>query len=68
MTAAPVTYQVSLEDLIDIADAAADLDAMKQFYVDQPDMQQQIGARARRLHDIVDRAAAGDVVGIYRNA
>lgn len=49
--------QVDLADLQLMADAAAELDAVKQFFVDRPDEQQRLGAMASRLHDIVERAA-----------
>lgn len=64
-TRPPVTYPVSLADLIDIADAARDLDESRQFYVDRPGEQQQLAARAERLHEIVGRAAAHDAHLIY---
>lgn len=59
------TYSVTLSDLIDIADAAADMDAMKSHLVDQPDQLRHIAARARKLHDIVERAAIGAAARIY---
>lgn len=61
----PVAYPVSLADLINIADAAAELDAMKTFYVDQPDQQNMIAGRVDQLHNIVQRAAAHDADLIY---
>ncbi|MCK9386109.1 MAG: hypothetical protein M0Q15_15980 [Nevskia sp.] len=61
----PVTYPVSLADLVNIADAAAELDAMKIFYVDRPDLQKLIAGRVDQLHDIVQRAAAHDAELIY---
>ncbi len=65
MSRPPITYPVSLADLINVADAAAELDAMKIFYVDQPDMQKLIARRVDQLHDIVQRAAALDAALIY---
>lgn len=65
MSRPPVTYPVSLADLIDIADAACDLDGMKCFYVDQPAVVDQIKARVDRLHSIVERAAGFDQALIY---
>lgn len=65
MSRPPITYPVTLADLADIADAAADLDGMRQFYVDRPDEQRQLAARAERLHAIVERAAAHDAHLIY---
>lgn len=65
MARPPVTYPVNLADLITIADAARELDAMRAHYVDQPDEQQHIGRRAKQLNDIVARAALGDAVLIY---
>ena len=57
MTLAPVTYPVSLSDLITMADAAAELDGMRMFYVDRPDEQQRISRIVSGLHDIAERAA-----------
>lgn len=51
------TYPVQLDDLMLIADAAAELNATTAFFVDQPSEQQRIQAMARRLHDIVQRSA-----------
>jgi len=65
MTRPPVTYPVSLADLVDIADAACELDGMQQHYVDFPDRQKVITDRVARLHDIVQRAAALDEHMIY---
>lgn len=64
-TRPPVTYPVTLADLIDIADAARDLDESRQFYVDRPGERRQIAARSERLHGIVERAAAHDAHLIY---
>lgn len=61
----PVTYPVSLADLVTIADAAAELDGMRMFYVDQPVEQDRISSLVQRLHDMVERAAAHDAVLIY---
>lgn len=65
MSRPPVTYPVSLADLIDIADAACDLDGMKCFYVDHPATIDQIKARVDRLHNIIERAAGFDQALIY---
>lgn len=61
----PVTYPVDLADLVNIAEAARDLDETRQFYVDRPDEQQRIAQRVARLHAIVERAAAHDAYLIY---
>lgn len=65
MNRPPVTYPVDLAALVDIADAACELDVMRQFYVDRPDEQQRLSARVARLHEIVERAAAHDAALIY---
>jgi hypothetical protein len=65
MSRPPATYPVNLADLIDIADAAAELDGMKQFYVDRPDEIKRIAAMVGRLHSMVERAAAHDAALIY---
>ena len=67
-TRPPVTYPVTLADLVDISDAADDLASMKQFYVDNPDVQLMIAVRAEKLRAIVQRAAALDAHLIYRHA
>lgn len=65
MSRPPTTYPVSLADLINIADAAAELDAMKTFYIDRPDLQKLIAGRVDQLHNIVQRAASHDANLIY---
>lgn len=65
MTAAPVTYPVSLADLTTIADAACELDGMRMFYVDRPSEQERIARMVASLHNIVERAAAHDAALIY---
>lgn len=50
-------YTVDLADLQLIADAACELDATKQFYVDQPGEQQRLANMTARLLDTVERAA-----------
>lgn len=65
MSRPPVTYPVHLADLIHIADAAAELDGMRMFYVDRPDEQQRISAMVDQLHSMVERAAVHDAVLIY---
>lgn len=65
MTRPPVTYPVSLSDLVEIAEAASDLDDMKCFYVDQPAVIAQIKKRVDCLHAIVERAAGFDQALIY---
>lgn len=56
---------VDLADLILIADAACELDAAKQFYIDRPDEQQRLAAMVERLHNIVERAAGTQAAAIY---
>lgn len=58
------SYPVTLADLVEIADAACELDVTKQFYIDRPDEQQRLTAIVNRLHDIVERAA-GAQAAIY---
>jgi hypothetical protein len=65
MTRPPVTYPVSLADLMLIADAASELDGMRMHYVDRPSEQERISALVQRLHDLAERAAAHDAVLIY---
>lgn len=65
MTRPPITYPVNLSDLINIADAAAELDGMRMFYVDQPAEQVRISAMVEQLHNLVERAAVHDAVLIY---
>jgi hypothetical protein len=64
----PVTYPVSLADLINVADAAAELDGMRMFYVDQPAEQARIASVVAQLHDLVERAAAHDAAMITAKA
>ncbi|MCK9386061.1 MAG: hypothetical protein M0Q15_15740 [Nevskia sp.] len=61
----PVTYPASLADLVNIADAAAELDGMRMFYVDRPSEQDRISRVVKQLHDMVERAAALDAALIY---
>lgn len=61
----PVTYPVNLADLVNVADAACELDGMRMFYVDQPGEQERIARMAKLLHDLVERAAAHDADLIY---
>lgn len=56
---------VDLADLMLIAEAAAELDDTKQFYVDRPDEQNRLAAMVERLHDIVERAAGAHAAAIY---
>lgn len=65
MSRPPVTYPVNLGDLINIADAAAELDGMRMFYVDRPDEQARIAGMVGQLHNLVERAAAHDAALIY---
>lgn len=65
MSRPPVTYPVNLADLVNIADAAAELDGMRMFYVDQPAEQVRISAMVDQLHNLVQRAAVHDSVLIY---
>lgn len=64
-TDAPVTYTMTLSDLIDIADGAAELDGLRMFLVDQPDQMERVAERVARMHDIVERAAGQDAARIY---
>lgn len=61
-TEAQVTYTVTLADLIDIADGAAELDGLRMFLVDQ---MERVAERVARMHDIVERAAGQDAARIY---
>ncbi len=65
MSRPAVKYFITLSDLVNIADAAADLDGLKQFYVDQPDKMAELAARSVQLHDIVERAGGEQAVVIY---
>lgn len=65
MTRPPMTYRVTLADLVEFADCAAELDGMRQFYVDNPAEQERIAGHVERLHNIVERAAAQDAALIY---
>jgi hypothetical protein len=65
MSRPPVTYPVDLSDLVNIADAAAELDGMRMFYVDNPGEQTRIAGMVGQLHDLVERAAAHDAALIY---
>lgn len=58
-------YPITLADLMAIADAAADLDGLKQFYVDRPDKMTELAARSAQLHGIAERAAGAHAVVIY---
>lgn len=51
--------QVDLADLQLMADAAAELDDARQFYVDRPDEQARLKTMAELLKAIVERAAGG---------
>ena len=65
MNGPPMTYRVTLADLCEFADCAAELDSMRQFYVDQPGEQARIAGHVERLHNIVERAAAQYAELIY---
>jgi hypothetical protein len=67
MTQPPVSYPVSLADLMLIADAASELDGMRMHYVDRPSEQDRIARLVESLHDIAERAAAHDAALIYGN-
>ncbi|KVW92636.1 hypothetical protein [Thiobacillus denitrificans] len=58
-------YRVDLADLIHIADAAAELDAMRAFLIDQAGEQQRIASIVKRLHDLVEKAAGQHAHAIY---
>lgn len=58
-------YTVGQADLITIADAACELDGMRQFYVDQPSEQERIARMVSSLHNLVERAAEHDTKLIY---
>lgn len=61
----PVTYPVSLADLIVIADAACHLESYRHMLVDNPAEQVIVQRHIQQLHDIAERAAAHDAVLIY---
>ena len=61
----PKTYTITLADLCQIADAACELDGMRQFYVDRPDEQERIARMVNQLHDMAERAAREDAGRIY---
>lgn len=61
----PTRYDVSLSDLVTVADAARDLDESRKFHVDQPDEQQRLAGMVQALHDIIERAAHIDARRIY---
>lgn len=50
-------------ELSDIADGACMLDGLQFVFVDQPSEQADLRARAKRLHDIVERAAGACGIG-----
>jgi hypothetical protein len=56
-TGPAVTYSIDLADLTLIADAAAELDGMRMFYVDQPGEQKRIAGIVERMRGMVERAA-----------
>lgn len=58
-------YRVDLADLIQIAEAAAEIDETRQFYVDRPGEQRRLAAMVARLHDIAERAAGAHQDAIY---
>jgi len=60
-----IAYRITMADLVNIADAAAELDEAKRFYVDQPDEQKRLAQRVEQLHDMVERAAGAGAEGIY---
>lgn len=63
--AGKLRHQVDLADLQLMADAAAELDDARQFYVDRPDEQRRLDAMVERLHNIVERAAGAHAAAIY---
>lgn len=56
----PVTYPMHIADLELFADAAADPDTMRQFFVDKPDEQTRISRMVERMYDAIERAARID--------
>lgn len=69
MTNPPVTYPVTLADLVLFADAAAELDALNGFVAASGDAPIEEVARVKdmveRMHDAIERAAGADAGEIY---
>lgn len=66
MTNPPVTYQVTLADLVLFADAAGELDTLKNYVdLDRPEETYRIRAIVERMHDAIERAAGADGDQIY---
>lgn len=61
-------YGVTLADLIHIADAATELDALRAFFVDRPGEQQRIGGIVKRLYDLTEKAAGQHAHAIFGNS
>ena len=65
MNRPPVTYPVSLADLVLFSDAAAELDDYKDTLEDNPAERARIIAMVYRLHDTVERVAGTDHELVY---
>lgn len=66
MSTPPITYQVNLADLILFADAAGELDTLKNYVdLERPEETQRIGTLVERMHDAIERAAGADGCQIY---
>lgn len=65
MSRPPVTYPVSLADLMLFADAAAELDAYKDTLTDKPAERARIIAMIFLVHSAVERAAGLDEALVY---
>ena len=65
MNRPPVTYRVSLADLVLFSDAAAELDDYKDTLEDNPAERARIIAMVYRIHDTVERVAGNDSTLVY---
>lgn len=65
MSTPPITYQVTLADLIMFADAACDLDGLQGLIQYNPAERERIADMAQRMHDTVERAAGAEAFEIY---
>lgn len=65
MSKPPITYPVTLADLILFADAAAELDGLQGLIKYSPDERARLADMAQRMHDIVERAAGAEAFEIY---
>jgi hypothetical protein len=61
-------YQVTLADLIDIADAACHLEAYMSMLVDNPSEQAIVNGYVRKLHDISTRSSGSAEGLIYASS